>query len=669
MSAGNRLANASSPYLRQHRDNPVDWYPWGTEAFDDARRRGVPILLSVGYSSCHWCHVMAHECFEDDEVATVMNQLFVNVKVDREERPDVDALYMDALQALTRRGGWPMTMFLTPSGEPFFGGTYFPKHTFLDVLRSVDDAWRTQRNELDETAQALIEAMGRTSRLQPARTAPGAALLQSALEQLARIYDPVWGGFGTEPKFPSTMTLELVMRALDSTRAPQLETVVRTTLDAMASGGMYDHLGGGFARYSTDRQWLVPHFEKMLYDQAMLLRAYVHGWQLLGNDDWAQVASETVEYVLRDLHLPGGGLCSSEDADSPVPGGGSPVPGGGTAEGAFYVWTPDEVATVLDADDAIAALEWFGITDDGNFEGHSIPNRLHARGVLRRPEGLDALRRRLLDARGERPRPGRDDKVLTEWNALFVSALAEAAGALARPDWLHAATETADFLLNNLRRADGRWMRSWQSSSGAQHDAVAADHAALVDAFTRLAEATGRARWITEAVACADTLLDHFWDPEHGGVFTTADDAEALVVRQKDIVDNAVPSANAAAALALYRLAALTGETRYANHADRILLLLADQAASAPLGFAHFLAAVALRAGGTSEVAVVGDQPEFVREVQRTYLPDTVLAWGEPYASPLWDGRSEGAAYVCRGNTCLAPSRTVDELRTALRSR
>ncbi len=662
MTAGNRLANASSPYLRQHRDNPVEWYPWGPEAFADAQRRGVPILLSVGYSSCHWCHVMAHECFEDDEVAAVMNGLFVNVKVDREERPDVDALYMDALQALTRRGGWPMTMFLTPSGEPFFGGTYFPKPAFLKVLRSVDEAWRNQRKELDETAQALVEAMARTTRLEPARSAPGAALLQHALEQLARLYDPAWGGFGTEPKFPSTMNLELVMRALDSTKAPQLETVVRTTLDAMSSGGMYDHLGGGFARYSTDQRWLVPHFEKMLYDQAMLLRAYVHGWQLLGNGTWAQVATETVEYVLRDLRLPGGGLCSSEDADSAGEGG-------HVEEGAFYVWTPGEVHSALGADAAEAALGWFGITESGNFEGRNIPNRLHARGQLQRSEALDEARRQLFDARSRRPRPGRDDKVLTEWNALFVSSLAEAAGALGRLDWLGAATEAAEFLLVNLRRSDGRWMRSWQSSTGAQHDAVAADHAALVDAFTRLAEASGQARWIAEASSCADTLLDHFWDPERGGVFTTADDAEALVVRQKDIVDNALPSANAASASALYRLAALTGETRYSNHADRILLLLADQAASAPLGFAHFLAAVALRAGGTTEIAVVGHHPEFVREVQRSYLPDAVLAWGEPYDSPLWEGRAAGAAYVCRGNACLAPSYSLDELRSALRQR
>ncbi len=656
----NRLAGETSPYLRQHRENPVDWYPWGPEAFSEAHRRGVPVLLSVGYSACHWCHVMAHECFEDAEVAAEMNGRFVNVKVDREERPDVDAVYMDAVQAMTGRGGWPMTVFMTPDGDPFFGGTYFPKPNFLQLMAAISDAWVNRRDEVTHNGDALREAISRTSNLQPADELPDADSLNATVQALAQAFDAEWGGFGAAPKFPSTMSLDLLLYGHLRSGDPGLREIVTTSLDAMASGGMYDHIGGGFARYSVDREWLVPHFEKMLYDQALLIRVYAHAAVALGESRWRQVVAETVGYVLRDLRQPAGGFSSAEDADSPGPDGHG-------HEGLFHTWTPDEVRAVL-GPDADAALAWWGITDGGNFEGRSIPNRLDARGDWARPPDIEALRQRLFEAREQRPRPGLDDKVLTEWNALMVSALAEAGALLGEQAWIDAAAEAGDFLRLELRRPDGRWFRSWHADGEpkARHAALAADHAALVDAFTRLAEATGEARWIAEAMQVADTLLDWFWDADHGGLYTTPEDGEHLVARQKDLLDNATPAANSIAAVALFRLAALTGESRYANHADRILQLVGAIIGQAPGAFSHALAAVALRRGGITEVAIVGDRPDLVVTVNECWRPEVVLAWGEPYDSPLWESRVEGLAYVCRNYACQAPQDTPEGLRAQL---
>jgi len=439
--------------------------------------------------------------------------------------------------------------------------------------------------------------------------------------------------------------------------------VATTTLDAMASGGMYDHLGGGFARYSVDREWLVPHFEKMLYDQALLIRAYRQGWSLFRRDGWRLVVEETVEYVLATLADPAGGIHSAEDADSLTPDGSS-------VEGWFYTWTPDEVRDVLGAESA-GVLEWFGITDAGNFEGRSIPNRLHARGALLRPAEIEESRRRLLEARSRRPRPGRDDKVLTEWNALFISALLDAATALDRPDWVEAAERIGRFLVDELRTSDGRWLRSWQADGQprARHAALAADHAALVDAFTRLGEATGRADWTRLAIETADTMLDHFWDADNGALFTTADDAEQLVVRQKDVHDQAVPSANSTAALALIRLGALTGDQRYTNHADRILILLGALIERAPTAFSNALAALEVRHRGITEVVIPGDYPELVRVARAVWRPDMVLAWGEPFDSPLWEGRQPGLAYVCRDHVCELPVDSPEALLAQLTGR
>ncbi|CAN5657595.1 thioredoxin domain-containing protein [soil metagenome] len=669
MGGVNRLADETSPYLRQHRDNPVDWYPWGDEAFARAREEDRPVLISVGYSACHWCHVMAHESFEDPEVAAVMNELFVNVKVDREERPDVDAVYMEATQALTGQGGWPMTVFCTPGGEPFFCGTYFPKRSvhgrpgFVDLCRAIDEAWRTKREDVVGQAAILTAHLGRPALAGAEDTGalPGAEVLSAAYAALRETHDDEWGGFGGAPKFPQTMSHELLLRAhahhvANGQASPETMTMVTTSLDAMASGGIYDHLGGGFARYSVDPVWLVPHFEKMLYDQALLARVYLHAWQASGEQRYRQVLDETIGYVLRDLRHADGGFFSAEDADSEG------------EEGKFYVWTADEIRSVL-ADDpglAEAALAWWDVTDAGNFEGRTILNRMAHRGELARPAQVEEARCRLFDAREQRVRPGLDDKVLAEWNGLMLATLAEAAAATGDHTWLAAAVANGEFLLAKLRDDRGRWLRSWQADGGARHLAFAADHAALTDAFTRLAEATGEARWITAARGAADALLDLFWDDDGAGFFTTGHDGEALVARPKDLLDNATPSANSMGTVGLLRLAALTGIDAYRERAEQILVLLGRVAGEHPTAFAHLLGAVDLHLSGITEVAVVGDEPELLEVVQRRHLPNAVLAWGEPYPSPLWEGRTPGHAYVCRDYACQAPAAEAATLRAQL---
>ncbi|MFP5320321.1 MAG: thioredoxin domain-containing protein [Acidimicrobiia bacterium] len=666
----NRLASESSPYLRQHADNPVHWFPWGEEARAEAERRDVPILLSIGYSACHWCHVMAHESFEDEATAAVMNEHFVNVKVDREERPDVDAIYMEAVQAMTGRGGWPMTVFLAPDGRPFYGGTYFPPQprggmpSFTELLEAVHDTWTHRRDDLFEQADRLTEALGQGARLEAGDAVPGVEVLTEAINVLHHAHDDEWGGFGQAPKFPTPQNPDLVLRGLLRTGEPELARIAEATLDAMASGGMYDHLGGGFARYSVDRYWVVPHFEKMLYDQSGLVRLYLHGFQVLGHDRYRQVVEETVGYVLRDLRQPGGGIASAEDADSLDPATGH------SEEGAFSVFTPDEVRSILvDAglgDVVDEALAHWELDRPANFEGRWIPVRTHHRGDWERPEPIERARQALFEARSRRPRPGLDDKVLTEWNAHWVAALAEAGAALDRADWVEAAEETARFLQRELRRDDGRWLRAWQADTGAKHLAFAADHAALVDAFTRLSEATGRASWIVEARAVADAMLELFWDEEQGGLFTTGIDGEQLVTRDKDLQDGAVPSANSTAAVGLLRLAALTGEDRYRERAEAILRLSGRLAVQAPTAFGVLLAALDLHHSGATEVVVAGDRPDLVDVVRRRWLPTAVLAWGERFDSPLWEGRDDGRAYVCRHYACGLPATTPEELAAQL---
>ena len=667
----NRLGDETSPYLRQHRDNPVDWYPWGSEAFEAAAERDRPVLLSVGYSSCHWCHVMAHESFEDPETAGVMNQLFVNVKVDREERPDVDAIYMDSVQAMTGRGGWPMTVFLTPDGRPFFGGTYYPDRprggmaSFRQVMAAIDEAWTNRRSDVHAQADQLTALIDRTSRAAASLGAEAASAgaadsraLDRAGDAILSSFDPEWGGFGGAPKFPAAMTLASALRIHHRSDRPELLRVVRTSLDAMASGGIYDHLGGGFARYSVDHRWLVPHFEKMLYDNALLTRVYLHAWMVTGEAVYRQVVDETIGYVLRDLRHPDGGFYSAEDADSEG------------VEGKFYVWSEPELRAVVQAaagaEAADAAVAWWGVTAAGNFEGANILNR-PIRGDLIRPDSIEAAREALSICRESRIRPGLDDKVLTEWNGLMLSALAEAAAATGNSEWRAAAVANGEFLVANLRRDDGRWLRSWQAGDAerpaqARHLAYAQDYGAIIDALTRLAELTGEARWIDDARAAADGLLELFWDGSAGGVFTTGDDAEKLVTRPKDLMDNATPSAQSLAACGLLRLAALTGESHYLDRAHEIIALFGPAAPQHPTAFGRALEAIDMAANGLDEVAVVGDRADLVSAVQTRYLPGAVLAWGEPYDSPLWADRPEGFAYVCRDFTCQSPAATPEDL-------
>jgi uncharacterized protein len=597
---------------------------------------------------------MAHECFEDEATAAVMNDLFVCVKVDREERPDVDSVYMDAVQAIAGRGGWPMTVFLTTDGQPFFGGTYYPRETFVTLMNRIDEVWRDQRGELIEQAAQLTEAIARSSVVEPSLQMPGLDEMNAALAELANRFDPTFGGFGGAPKFPSTMNIDLVLRAYSLSPTDDALTVVTTSLDAMCSGGVFDHIGGGFARYSTDDRWLVPHFEKMLYDQALLLRTYTHGWQVTGNARWRQVVAESAEYLLRDLRQPEGGFSSAEDADSPDADG-------HMHEGIFQTFTPAEIRAIV-GDDKLADrfCQWYGITEAGNFEGRSIPNRLHARGELARPADIEGARATVFAAREARPRPGLDDKVLTEWNALLIGALAEAGAAMNEPAWITAAVQAAEFLCD-MSRVDGRWRRSWQRDGGARHDALAADYAALVEAFLTLWEATGRAHWVQQARLTADDMLDRFWDPENGGLFTTAHDGEQLVARQKDLMDNATPSANSMAANGLLRLAAITGERRYEEHANRILRLVVSMMPHAPTAFSHLLAAVDTSRAGVTEIVIAGDRPDLLAAARAIYRPRSVLAWGERFDSPLWGARKDGFAYVCRDYSCKAPVDTVAE--------
>ena len=662
----NRLGRESSPYLRQHAGNPVDWYPWGEEAFAAARARDVPILLSIGYSACHWCHVMAHESFEDPQTAEVMNGLFVNVKVDREERPDVDDIYMQAVMAMNGSGGWPMTVFLAPDGRPFFCGTYFPKDPgqgrpgFVQLLHGIDDAWRARRDELLHQADQLTRAVRERSIIVAGDLeggggdVPSKVALERGYDALASAFDPEWGGFGRAPKFPMTSNLELLLRIHAGGGAPEALAMVTTTLDAMASGGIYDHLGGGFARYSVDRQWLVPHFEKMLYDNALIPRAYLEAWLVTGSDVYRQVVTETIGYVLTQLRAPEGGIYSAEDADSEG------------AEGRFYVWTPAEIAGVVGSS-AADFCDWYGVTTSGNFEGANILSR-PVRGDLLRPPAVEEARVALLAARAQRVRPGLDDKVVTEWNAMFISTLARAGAAMDEPSWTGAAVSCASFLLDSLRRPNGRWLRSWQREGVARHLAYAVDYAHLVEAFTRLSEATGSAHWIDEARRTADGLLDLFWDDESGGLYTTGHDAERLLVRSKDVYDGATPSANSVAAVALLRLGALTGVTRYTEAALAILALLQRYLTEAPASVTVALAAVDLVTTGITEIVIAGSRPDLLGAVRSRYLPTAVMAWGEPYDSPLWEGRARGpaVAYVCRDYACGLPATTIDELSAQL---
>ena len=517
----------------------------------------------------------------------------------------------------------------------------------------MSEVWKERRDDVLNQAEELTTALGRSNEIAPSGDPlPGPEALVSARNTLLQRFDNKWGGFGPAPKFPQPDLLELLLRAWLRDTSEDTVAMVTVTLDAMAAGGMYDHLGGGFARYSTDTQWLVPHFEKMLTDQGLLVGVYLHAWQATGEARFLQVLSETIDYVRRDLRHPEGGFFSSEDADSEG------------VEGKFYVWSEAEVRSLL-GDAADEAIEWWGITPGGNFEGANILHR-PVRGSLERSPAVESARRILFEAREARVRPGLDDKVLTEWNGLFIASLASAGAATGREDWLADARAGASFLLDNLRRPDGRWLRGWQGGRPGRPLAFAADYAAVVDAFTRLAEATGEARWIDEARGAADAMLELFWDDAAGGLFTNGSDAEALITRSKDLIDNAVPSANGNAAQALLRLGALVGEGYYTQRGEDILGLLAGMAGQHPTAFSRALTAADMIAAGMTEIAITGERPDLVRAVQARYLPNAVLAWGQPYPSPLFEDRKDGLAYVCRNYACQAPVSDVDSLQAQL---
>mgnify|MGYP000885046740 CR=1 FL=1 len=664
----NRLASAASPYLLQHQDNPVDWYPWGEAALARAKAEDKPIFLSIGYAACHWCHVMAHESFEDPATARLMNELYVNVKVDREERPDLDSIYMNAVVALTGQGGWPMSVWLTPDGVPFYGGTYFPPTprggmpAFSQVLLGVHDAWRNRREQVLAGGQDLLAHLRQAAAGLPAAGGlPGRDALAAAVKSLWSSFDWRDFGWGRAPKFPQPMTLEFCLRYHTLTgEVTPLEMAVKT-LRAMARGGLFDQLGGGFHRYSVDAVWLVPHFEKMLYDNAQLARVYLHAWQATREPEFRRVAEATLDYLQREMTDPAGGFYATTDADSEG------------EEGKFFVWSEAEVDAVLGADAALFKAA-YGVTAPGNFEGHNILWAAQEAAALAEKFGLTvtevesrlaAGRRALLAERERRVRPGLDDKVLAAWNGLALAAFAEAARVLGRADYARTAVANAEFLLATLRGPDGRLRRSWRAGVAAGNGFLE-DYAYVAEGLLALYEATFTPRYFEAAQALMNTVLQAFADPA-GGFFDTSDDHETLVVRPKDTQDNATPSGNAIAATVLLKLAAYTGAVHYREAAERALATVGPQLARYPTGFGQWLSAAAFALAQPKEVALVGDpraddMRALLDVVFGPYRPFQVVALrrpGEPPALPLLEGREpiagRATAAVCFNFTCRLP--------------
>ena len=644
----NRLADATSPYLLQHASNPVDWWPWTSEAFAEAKRRDVPVLLSVGYAACHWCHVMAHESFEDPATAEIVNNLTVAIKVDREERPDVDAVYMEATQAMTGQGGWPMTVFCTPDGEPFYCGTYFPKPHFQRLVQAVSQAWRDQRDDVVKQGRAVVEALG-GGRSLPAGQPLDAATLDAAAASLRQGFDARHGGFGGAPKFPPSMVGEFLLRYHARTGDPSVLAMVGATCEAMARGGMYDQLAGGFARYSVDAGWVVPHFEKMLYDNALLLRLYTHLWRASGLPLASRVADETAAFLIRDLGTAEGGFASALDADTDG------------EEGLTYVWTREQIG-----DGWLADL--LGVTEAGTFEhGMSV---LQLRRDPDDPARWEAAKTRLLAARAQRPQPSRDDKVVAAWNGLAIAALAEHGVLTGATPSLDAAVRAAE-LLQERHLVDGRLRRTSRDGRVGANAGVLEDYGCVAEALCVLHQVTGEARWLSAAGDLLDVVLVHFGDGA-GGFFDTADDAEALVHRPQDPTDNATPSGASSAAGALLSYAALTGSSRHREAADAALAKVGSIAAQ-HARFTGWSCAVGEAAlAGPLQVAVVGGGSELVRTAWAATSPGAVIVAGEPDQPgvPLLADRplvgGEPAAYVCRGFVCDRPVTSVDDLAAAL---
>ncbi|HEY9287855.1 MAG TPA: thioredoxin domain-containing protein [Candidatus Dormibacteraeota bacterium] len=661
----NRLAGQTSPYLLEHAENPVDWYPWGPEALERAGREDKPILLSIGYSACHWCHVMARESFEDPQTAALINAGFIAIKVDREERPDLDQVYMRAVQAMTGSGGWPMTVFLLPDGTPFFAGTYFPPRegygmpSFQRVLAAVDSAYRSRRSDVMQTA-GQVRAFLQRSSIPLADGELSASLLDEAVDRLAADYDTQFGGFGGAPKFPQPLLIDVLLRSNARRGDARVLDMALHTLRAMAGGGMHDELGGGFHRYSVDQRWLVPHFEKMLYDNALLTRAYLDAWQVTKSDEFRRVAESTVGFVVREMTSPEGGFYSSLDADSEG------------EEGRFYLWTPEELRQVLGHELAASLGAAFDVTETGNFEGRNILHLISPQGQAL----MDEARVRLLEARDQRTRPHRDEKVLAGWNGLMLRAVAEAARVLARPDLLSVAQRNATFLLDRLRR-DNRMLRSYKDGR-ASPTGYLEDQAAVGDGLLSLYEADFDLRWLEAARGLIAEMLRAFWDEAAGAFFDTAVDQESLLVRPQDVTDNAVPSGTSLAVDVLLRAGRLLGEERWLAIGRRVLARLAPTAAKAPQAFGRLLAALDFELGRPAELAVIGEarDPATLQllEVARTrYLPNRLLAasrGADGAGIPLLAGRhsigGRPTAFLCEGFVCQTPTTDPAELAAQL---
>jgi uncharacterized protein len=635
----NRLADETSPYLLQHADNPVEWYPWGDEALERARAEDKPILLSIGYAACHWCHVMAHESFEDVETAGLMNDRFVNIKVDREERPDLDSLYMDAVVAMTGHGGWPMTVFLLPSGEPFLGGTYFPpepRHglpAFRQLLVAVSDAYRERREDVARQAGALVESLQESAAISPSAEPLTESLLGEATRGLARTFDPEWGGFGGAPKFPPASVLEFLLRRYRSTGDEQALAMVTRTLDGMAAGGMYDLLGGGFHRYSVDSRWLVPHFEKMLYDNALLAPVYLHALVVTGEQRYRQVTEATLGYMLRELRLPEGGFASAQDADTDG------------VEGLTFTWTADE----------------------------GVPAELlqpfeHGRSILRGELDED-LRRRLFEQRERRPKPQRDDKAIAAWNGLALAALAEAGRRLERPELVQAGRELAEFLLGPLSDESGRLYRSWRAGR-ARNPGYLEDYADVANGLYELHVTTGELRWLDEANRLARLAVELFADEQRGGFFLSPADGERLVARKKEFDDHPTPSGNSMLAYVLIRLGRIWGDDEFERQAAGVFRLIRDAIPRAPSAFGHALCALDLYLAPPRELALIGRPDDaIVQAALAGFDPDAVVAFGPADDVPLLAGKDfvdgRPAVYVCERFACRAPVTEPAELLTA----
>jgi len=687
----NRLVHEKSPYLLQHAHNPVDWYPWGKEALARAQAEDRPILLSIGYSACHWCHVMERESFEDPDTADLMNRAFINIKVDREERPDLDGIYMRAVQVLTGRGGWPLTAFLTPDGKAFYGGTYFPPEprpgmpSFREVLAAVMDAYRNRRDEVEHGSDQLLEAIspgvhpsGQAPGIAPGQTPSGDELSAERLDHAFRLlqgrFDPVHGGFGPAPKFPQPTTLEFLLRVFHRSGEPEALEMVLHTLRSMARGGLRDHLAGGFHRYSVDERWLVPHFEKMLYDNGLLARVYLHAYQITGDPELRDVASSTLDYILEDLTDPLGGFYSARDADSDG------------EEGLFYIWTPEAVHETLGEEGGERFRKVYDVTESGNFEGRNILNLRRSLSAVAESEGMGVgeleeemtrARRKLKERRNRRVAPFRDEKVLTAWNSFALRALAEAGMVLGRDEYLQAARKNANFLLGSLR-AEGRLLRSWKAGAG-EIRAFLEDHAGLGNALLTLHEATLEASWLDEALTLTESTLDLFWDAEAGIFFDTPRDGERLILRPRDVMDNATPSGNSLAVELLVRSGRVFGDDRYLDAARRALSPEASAASRYPSAFGRLLSMQASLLDPPLELVVLGSPGDpgtgsLLREAHRRFAPNRVIIGGEPETLPplpLLRGRTRrdgrATAYVCRDFTCGPPVTDPEALAGEMR--